>query len=171
MNAQERLDYLLGTEWVPTNRQVIVADIIAAVGLESSRIVLGTLQAASAQDPVLAAAYQALVTVGVSISGADRQAMLDTLATVGSWTNEVRNAIKALGGVDRPRWQIEGYESEPTLAAATRDVLRDSIRAKTTAMVGWLDALNVSSMTVAEVEAYVADLLESDDGNPSQGGE
>jgi hypothetical protein len=38
-------------------------------------------------------------------------------------------------------------------------------------MVGWLDALDVSAMTVEQVEAYAADLLASEDGNPSEGGE
>lgn len=127
MTAQERLDYLLGTEFVPTNRQVIVADIIAAVGLDSSRIVLGTLQAAAAQDPVLAAAYQALVTVGISLSGADRQAMIDTLAIAGSWTNEVRNAVKALGGTTQARWQIEGYQSEPTIEQVQTELTKQQL--------------------------------------------
>jgi hypothetical protein len=130
MTAQSRLAELLEIVATPTNRQIIVADIIAAVGLDGSRLVLGTLQAASAQDPVLAAAYQALVTVGISLSGDDRQAMLDTLAAVGSWPDSVRDAVKALGVLRRPRWQMEGYTSEPTMQQIQTEILRTDLRAQ-----------------------------------------
>ena len=115
MNAQQRLDYLLETVTTNTNRQIIVADIIAAVGLEASGLVLGTLQAAAASNPILAAAYQALVTVGISLSDDLRQGMIDQLAVAGSWPNIVRDSVKALGRVIQPRWVVEGYDEEPTL--------------------------------------------------------
>jgi hypothetical protein len=123
MTAQERLDYLLATVSTQTNKQVIVADIIEAVGMQSARVVLGTLQAAAAQDPVLAAAYQALVTVGISLSGDDRQSMLDQLAVAGSWSNEVRDAVKALGVVTQARWEtLPGYATEPTLESVQAEI-------------------------------------------------
>jgi hypothetical protein len=115
MTAQERLDYLLEQITTPTNRQVIVADIINAVGLEACGLVLGTLQAAATNNPILAAAYQALVTVGISLSDDLRQSMIDQLAVAGSWPDLVRDSVKALGRVTQPRWQIEGYADEPTL--------------------------------------------------------
>lgn len=98
-----------------TNRQIIVADIINAVGVEAGGLVLGTLQAASASNPILSAAYQALVTVGISLSDDLRQGMIDQLAVAGKWPNSVRDAVKALGRVTKPRWQTEGYAHEPTL--------------------------------------------------------
>jgi hypothetical protein len=115
MTAQERLDFLLGSVTTNTNRQVIVADIINSVGVEASGLVLGTLQAASASNPLLAAAYQALVTVGISFSDDLRQGMIDQLAVAGSWPDSVKNSVKALGRIAQPRWQIEGYATEPTL--------------------------------------------------------
>lgn len=168
--AQERLDYLLATEFVPTNKQVLFADITAAVGLEATALVVGTIKAASASNPLMDTIIIAMSTNGLSLSTAERQSVIDSLAIAGSWPNALRDAVKALGGVDRPRWQVEGYESEPTIADATRDVLRDAVKAKTTAIVGWLDALDTSGMTAAQVDAYVASLIASDDGNPSQGG-
>ncbi len=115
MNAQERYNYLMESVTTNTNRQIIVADIINAVGVEASGLVLGTLQAAAASNPILAAAYQALVTVGISLSDDLRQGMIDQLAIAGNWPNSVRDAVKALGRITRPRWQVEGYDEEPTL--------------------------------------------------------
>jgi hypothetical protein len=127
MTAQERLDYLLEQVTSNTNRQIIVADIIAAVGVNDGGLVLGTLQAAAATNPILAAAYQALVTVGISLSDDLRQGMIDQLALAGSWPDSVRDAIKALGRVTQPRWQIEGYASEPTLEQITTEVRKQEL--------------------------------------------
>lgn len=126
MNAQQRLDYLLESVTTLTNRQVIVADIINAVGVDAGGLVLGTLQAAAATNPILAAAYQALVTVGISLSDDLRQGMIDQLAVAGSWPNSVRDAVKALGRVTQPRWQLEGYPSQPTLSQIQAEI--DAVR-------------------------------------------
>jgi len=128
MTAQERLDYLLEQVTTNTNRQIIVADIINAVGIEAGALVLGTLQAASATNPILAAAYQALVTVGISLSDDLRQGMIDQLAVAGSWPNSVRDAVKALGRITQPRWQIEGYATEPTLEQITLELDKQRLR-------------------------------------------
>ena len=105
---------LLTPVWVPTNAAITVAEIVDAVGKDSARLVIGTLQAGAGFDPLLAASYQAISTVGMSLSGADRQAMIDELA-VGSWPDAVRDAVKALGGVWVGRWSLEGFDAEPTL--------------------------------------------------------
>ena len=127
MTAQERLDYLLANVTTLTNRQIIVADIIAAVGVEASGLVLGTLQAAAASNPILAAAYQALVTVGISLSDDLRQGMIDQLALAGSWPNSVRDAVKVLGRTTRTRWQLEDYATEPTLQQITTELRKQEI--------------------------------------------
>jgi len=123
MNAKERLDYLLESVFVPTNATITVSEIVAAVGgMDAARLVVGTLQAGAAQDPILAASYQALSTVGMSLSVQDRQALIDQLAVAGQWPDVVRDAVKALGGVSRPRWQIEGYAIEPTLQSIQAEI-------------------------------------------------
>jgi len=127
MTPQERLDYLLETETINTNRQVIVADMIQAVGVEGCGLVLGTLQAAAASNPVLAAAYQALVTVGISLSDDLRQGMIDQLAVAGEWPNELRDAVKALGRYTQPRWVGEGYGAEPTLEQVTIELRKQEL--------------------------------------------
>jgi len=175
MNAEERLAYLLESVWVPTNATITVAEIVNAVGsLDAARLVVGTLQAGASQDPILAASYQALSTVGMSLSGADRQGLIDQLAIAGEWPDSVRDAVKALGGVWRARWQLEGYESKPTLDSVTKQLLIDAARtavnSRTTRINAWLDAIDMS-LSMDDIESYIADLLSSDDGNPSGGGE
>jgi hypothetical protein len=175
MNAEERLAYLLESVWVPTNATITVAEIVNAVGsLDAARLVVGTIQAASSQDPLVASSHNALSTVGMSLSGQDRQGLIDQLAIAGEWSDAVRDAVKALGGVWRARWQLEGLESEPTLDSVTKQLLIESARtqvnSRTTAINAWLDAIDMS-LSVEDIEAYIADLLSSDDGNPSGGGE
>jgi hypothetical protein len=174
MNAQERLDYLLESVFVPTNKTITVSEIVGTVGMDAGRLVVGTIQAGASQDPILASSYQALSTVGMSLSGADRQGLIDALAAAGRWPDAVRDAVKALGGVWRPRWQVEGLQSEPTLESIEKQLLIDATRtavnSRTTAINGWLDTID-TSQSVEVIEAYIADLLSSDDGNPSGGGE
>jgi hypothetical protein len=122
MTPQDRLDQLLTIVDVPTNKQVIVADIITACGIEGAGLILGTLQHAATSNPIVAAAYQALVTVGISISDPMRQGLIDGLAQAGQWPDALRDSLKALGIVKTPQWQIEGYESQPTLLSVTTEL-------------------------------------------------
>jgi hypothetical protein len=142
--------------------------------MDAARLVVGTLQAGSSQDPILAASYQALSTVGMSLSGADRQGLIDQLAIAGEWPDAVRDAVKALGGAWKPRWQKDGLQAEPTLESVQKQMLIDATRtavnSRTTAINGWLDTIDMTQ-SVEAIEAYIADLLSSDDGNPTQGGE
>ena len=73
-------------------------------------------------------------------------------------------------------WQSAGI-TEPTLEdvqkawaiwGCRRDMaaILQPIQAKSTAVNAWLDSLDTSTKTVAEVQAYCASLLASTDGNP-----
>jgi hypothetical protein len=128
MNAQERLAYLLESVWVPTNKQVLFADITGAVGLEATALVVGTIKAAAASNPLMDTILIAMSSVGLSLSTADRQGVIDSLAIAGEWPDAVRDAVKDLGGVWRPRWQSEGYESEPTLEQITIELAKQDWR-------------------------------------------
>ena len=63
---------------------------------------------------------------------------------------------------------LEQVEKAWTVDKARRDMAAELqvLQAKSTAVNAWLDSLDVSSMTVAEVQAYCSDLLASPDGNP-----
>jgi hypothetical protein len=114
--ATDILAELLTDVWQPTDEAITVAEIVAAVGTDAARLVVGTLQAGAGLDPLLSSSYQAISTVGMSLSGADRQAMIDELAVAGKWPDAVRDGVKALGGVWAGRWSFEGFDAEPTLA-------------------------------------------------------
>ena len=117
--ATDILAELLTDVWQPTNAAITVAEIVTAVGTDAARLVIGTLQAGAGLDPLLASSYQAISTVGMSLSGADRQAMIDELAVAGEWPDAVRDAVKTLGGVWVMRCSLEGFDAEPTLAEVT----------------------------------------------------
>jgi hypothetical protein len=152
-----------------------VADIVDAVGLDAAREVVARLQQSAAEDPILAASYQALATVGLTLSSGQRQALIDQLADGGKWPAEVRAAIKRLGGTWQPRWQAEGYQAEPTLETLVKQQIieetRTEISAKATAIHAWLDALDLEAYDAAQLQAYCAALLASRDGNPPSGGD
>jgi hypothetical protein len=132
VTPQERLDYLLADVWVPTNAVVTLAVIRDALPQQAYGLVLVTL--ANAKKPqadtpeAIAAATEmegvfiALNGAGISLSSPDRQAVIDQLATAGQWPDAVRDAVKALGGVIRKRWQVEGYEAEPTLQSIQAEI-------------------------------------------------
>ena len=122
MNTQERLDYLLESEWVATNKSVLFADITEVIGLEATALVVGTIKAASAANPLMETILIAMSTVGLSLSTQERQSVIDSLAVAGQWPDSVRDAVKALGGVNRPRWVTAGYASVPTLESVQAEI-------------------------------------------------
>jgi len=147
MTAQERLDYLLGNVSSPTNAAITLASIKDVLPVEAYALVRLTLEGAmvvpddTPADELIEAkmiaaemadALSALRTVGLSLSGDDRQAIVDMLAVAGSWPDAVRDAVKALGVRTQPRWEIEGYATEPTLAIvaleSTKKELEDSAK-------------------------------------------
>lgn len=115
MTAEQIHAHLLETETVPNPQTVITATLIEALGPDAARVVLGSMQSAATVDPIVGAAYQALVTVGITLHQPDRLAMLDALAAASDWPTELTAAVKALGVTTRPRWQSIGYATEPTL--------------------------------------------------------
>lgn len=155
--ADEILSDLLVDIWVPTNAAITVAEIVDAVGKDAARLVIGTLQAGASQDPLLASSSNAISTVGMSLSSIDRQEMIDQLAAGGSWPNEVRDAVKALGGVWVGRWSTEGFDAEPTLGDVEGRQSLLATRTKWSAVSGVVeDRLHTGEITTwAEVVAIV----------------
>jgi len=98
------------------------------VGLEATALVVGTIKAAAASNPIMDTIIIAMSTNGLSLSTAERQGVIDSLAIAGEWPDAVRDAVKALGGINRPRWQSEGYSSEPTLEQITIELAKQDWR-------------------------------------------
>ena len=114
--AADILAELLTDVWQPTNAAITVSEIVTAVGTDAARLVVGTLQTGAGLDPLLSSSYQAISTVGMSLSGNDRQSMIDELAVAGQWPDAVRDGVKALGGVWVANWMLRGFASEPDLS-------------------------------------------------------
>jgi hypothetical protein len=106
------------------------------------------------------------------------QAMLDQLGQIDSsiFTPDRVAAMKAWGVTRTPKWQTLGIPEMPTLesVAALRldhdkrsilEATRSKINAKATAIGGWLDSVDVSAKSLAELQAYCDELLASPDGN------
>jgi len=137
MTAQERLDYLLAEVSTPTNAAITLATIKGVLTMEAYALVRLTLEGATvvpADTPAdeliqakmiaaeMADALSALRTVGLSLSGDDRQAVVDMLAVAGSWPDAVRDAVKALGVRTQSRWQtLPEYYEAPTLESVTAE--------------------------------------------------
>jgi hypothetical protein len=145
MTPQERLDYLLADVWVPTNKQVLLADVTAVVGMEATALVIGTMKAGAASNPLLDTVIIAMSTNGLSLSSPERQGVIDALATAGEWPDAVRDSVKALGGVWRKQWQVEGYEVEPTIESVSLEITKqqledsavDALQAYREALASW----------------------------------
>lgn len=124
LDAQERLDYLLESVWVPTNKPVLFADITEVVGLEGAALVVGTIKAATATNPLMDTILIAMSTVGLSLSTPERQGVIDLLADSAQWPDSVRDAVRALGGAWQAKWIGEGYEAEPTLEQIQTEITK-----------------------------------------------
>lgn len=129
MTPAERYQQLLEDVWVPTNKQVLFADITAVAGMSATALVVGTMKAASASNPLLDTVIIAMSTNGLSLSSPERQGVIDALAAAGQWPDQLRDAVKSLGGSWKKQWQVEGYDVEPTLESVTLELLKIEIEA------------------------------------------
>lgn len=88
-------------ETLKTSRTVLVT-----LGMDAGRLALGGLQAVAAQDPAMAAMWQALNSGGIDFSHDLTQGTIDALTGLGIWSSEIGDALKAMG-----RWHVSPYES------------------------------------------------------------
>lgn len=97
-----------------TGTLVTVGMITELFGGEAAALVVSTIDAASATNPLLKPALMALATTGMSLGGELRQTMIDDLADAGSWPPELRDGIKALGVTRQPWWTQQTGEPVPS---------------------------------------------------------
>ena len=144
-----------------------------AIGQELTFAVAQIIKAAAATNPLVDAAWIALSTVGLQLYAADRQAMIEQLGA-GNLSQEQIAVVKELGVKQEPKFP--GVSEQDVLDCIKQKAIDQCrtdmaailqpVQAKSSAVNAWLDALDTSGMTVAEVEAYCASLLASSDGNP-----
>jgi hypothetical protein len=99
--------------------------------------------------------------------------LLPGLVAIGVITQSQAGDVLALAGGYKYPGINEAAVQAAIDAEAKRVVIeaaRTQVNSRTTAINGWLDTID-TSLSVTEIESYIADLLSSEDGNPTQGGE
>lgn len=82
--------------------------------LNALRLVIGTLKSAGDADPLIWGFSQKIMTTGISFADDEAQAMIDSLAVAGSWPDNVRDAIKAIGVTKGKKYIQYGLGALPT---------------------------------------------------------
>lgn len=123
--------------------------------LDNLRLVLGTIDAAAAQDPVIKGFAGTLQSVGIDFSDALTQQMIASLATAGSWPDAVTKAVREIGIVTGPRWKKEGLESAPDEQAVAAARARIVELDKMTALEDTIRSMRLADNTLAQVKTAV----------------
>lgn len=179
--AQEIHDYLAESITIPNPRGWTPKDILDEGRLtkDEMRLLVATMKA----DPLAEMALTWLSTSkeGLEFASDGRREDVDALSVGGQWESLIpgmTDRVKALGRLTQTKWeQLGGMGAVPSVDAIAKALIvsqcRDDmaailqpIQAKSTALNAWLDSLDVSAKTVAEVQAYCDALLASTDGNP-----
>lgn len=169
--AQEAFDAITMPIESRNSKAWTVADL-APLFPNDVNTILGTLKSV----PVFESAFIALSITGLELATDARQAFIDQVATVGQWSDELKAQVKRLGRPMLAPWQSAGLDAPTHEQVEKAFVVEEArkqmaailqpVQAKSTALNAWLDSLDTSAKTVAEVQAYCAELLASPDGNP-----
>lgn len=136
---------------------VTVAKIVASLSEADALTVLGTIKTVAAQDPRIDSTWIAMSSVGVDLSGDDRQAMIDVLAAAGSWSAETTTIVKELGV--KTSLQFPGGVTEQEVADTIADYEAEQAR---TARIGWMNlaqAFATQDITDTSTEAEIVALF------------
>jgi hypothetical protein len=183
MTAQQIHDYFAKSITIPNMRGWTPKAILEEGRLTANelRLLVGTMQA----DPLtwLAAQWFATREEGLEFGSNERRAAIDAMSVAAGWEQAIEgmtDRVKALGRLTQTKWeQLGGMGTVPSVDAIAKALIisqcRDDmsailqpIQAKSTALNAWLDSLDTSAKTTAEVQAYCDELLASPDGNPSE---
>lgn|GEM_PF-2299072 len=118
LTPEQLREQLLEVVEIPINVQVTFGDIETVLQDDTAaELVTSTVKSAGDMSARLYSAFIALSGNGLNLSLPERQEMIDQLAASGSWPDQVRDAIKAMGVERRTRWTDLGGEGEvPDLA-------------------------------------------------------
>lgn len=128
--------------------------------------IASAIKTAAAVNPLMESAFIAFSTTGLQLHTPERQAMIEAIGA--GLPPEAVAAVKSLGvrfvpvvitTADdcRKAWTV--FETRRTVNA---------LAAKSTAVNAWCDALDLTTKTPEEVQAYCDSLLASSDGNPAE---
>lgn len=98
---------------VDNNLYTIAQIKLIVSNLDALRLVCGTIKAASDADPLVWAFSQKLFTTGIAFSDPETQGIITTLAAMGGWSDQVRDAILGIGIKRGKEWQRYGLSKLP----------------------------------------------------------
>lgn len=114
----------------PVELPITVSEITNAVGMDGARLVVGTIQQAATQDPLLGPSLTALSTTGMRLDSPERQGMIDQLAVAGSWPDQLRDTVKSLGVRIVSRYtSLGGVGDDPTLEQVQSAINQHALQA------------------------------------------
>ena len=158
-NAQAAFDALTTPVETRNQKAWTVADL-APIFPDDLNDILGTLKAV----PVFESAFIALSITGLELASDGRQALIDQVATVGQWSNELKTQVKQLGRPMVAPWQSMGLD-EPTLedveaafAVVQAELAKEAIRSRLDALYNQIGT-SEQAEAIAELRA-IADELE-----------
>ena len=168
--AQEAFEAITAASEIVTDDQLYtwagVALLVGPVGAESLRVAL--------EQNGMGWVVHQLGGTGIQLSN-----KLVQQALMGFTQANLPGAdiLAAQGVSTQAPWQVDGLASEPTLEQVEKAFIVERtrkqmaailrpIQAKSTALNAWLDSLDTSTKTVAEVQTYCDALLASEGGNP-----
>ena len=161
------------TKVVKDPTPVTYARIRELFGEETRQLIAASIRAMAKSNSPLAGEMEDLHTVmlneqiGVRLDLDERQIMLAQIGASAGWDQQLVSQIAALGV--RSSSQIEPTTADDCqkewIVAGCRTSL-SALAAKVTNASAWLDALDLSTKTASELQAYCDSLLASQTGNP-----
>lgn len=102
-----------------------MGEILSTLGMADGGLVSGTVRAVAVENPIIDDARMGLNTAGVMLHTPERQGMIDMLAVVGEWPDELRDAVKALRVRMESQWFGFGGDGEVPSVDAISDAVTE----------------------------------------------
>ena len=156
VTAQEHLDWLntVGESTDDTTLYTVrQLGIVLGGDLPNLGIVLGTLQAAAAQNPIVSAYFQTLNTTGLDFSNDTVRGMVATLSA--GWPTEVKEAVESIGVIPgKPLWEELGL-SQPTIEEIQKIILVNKLQQIAADLQSGIQNGSLTTMTEVKASADV----------------
>jgi hypothetical protein len=154
MTPQERLDYLLATTQVPSNRGRLTHTWVAEnISLAVADGVFAAVKQVS--EPT---ALRYSVGNGIDTTAALWKQQAIAVAASNNTLAPHLNTLKDFELLKIPRWQIEGYDNEPTLEQITIELAKANWRVRFDAALNKVDT--IEQMNGAADLRTIADEME-----------
>lgn len=126
--------------------------------------IAAAVKTAASVNPLMESAFIAFSTTGLQLHTAERQSMIESIGV--GLPSEAVAAVKSLGVRSASVVTTTADECRKAWTVSETRRTVNLLAAKATAVNAWCDALDITTKTPEEVQAYCDSLLASNDGNP-----